>query len=60
MGFGGAPYILDEFMDTEEREELDEKLEDGFGERYISILKMSSEEATRICRASLRLLRARA
>ncbi|MGQ9552204.1 MAG: hypothetical protein ACUVUE_07245 [Candidatus Bathycorpusculaceae bacterium] len=44
MGFEDARYISDEFMDAEEQEELDEKLGNGFGERYIPIPKMSSEE----------------
>jgi hypothetical protein len=36
--------IFDDFMDNEEREELDEIVEEGFGERYITIPNAESYE----------------
>jgi hypothetical protein len=36
--------ISDEFMDHEEKEELEKKVEDGFGKRYVSITYASSDE----------------
>ncbi len=39
--------ISDEFMDREEREELEKKVEDGFGKRYVSVPYASSDEGYR-------------
>lgn len=39
--------ISDEFMDNEEKEELEKKVEDGFGKRYVSIPYASSDEGYR-------------
>ncbi len=41
---GEILYISDEFMDDKEREEVEEKVDEGFGERYISIPETSPEE----------------
>lgn len=40
----GEVIFISDFMDTEEKEELDEKIEEGFGERYISIPNADSHE----------------
>lgn len=40
----GKIIFISEFMDTEEAEELNEKVEEGFGKRYISIPNESPEE----------------
>lgn len=44
---GEVIFISDEFMDDGEREELDEKVEEGLMERYIPIPQDSSEEGYR-------------
>jgi len=41
---GEVIFISDDFMDAEERAKLEEKMEEGFGERYIPIPNTSSEE----------------
>lgn len=41
---GEIIFTSDEFIDAEDREEVDEEIEEGFGERYIPIPNTSSEE----------------
>ena len=44
---GEIVNISDEFMDREDREELERKVEDRFGERYVSVPYASSDEGYR-------------
>ncbi len=41
---GEVIFISDYYMEPDEREELDEKVEEGYGERYISIPNADSHE----------------